>query len=134
MLSLFTVPLLTSGLSITNESFTVSNLTILFQWNGPQGSGPQLVVDNYIVSITPMPLFPPINITTLSNSTQNLYVSLLYNRMYTASLTATNCAGDSETYPSIIEYGKLQDYVAGQLVAPPLSSPHNWTSQLKQSS
>ncbi len=102
------VPLTPSGFNITGEVYTVANLTVTFEWDEPQGSGPEVVVDNYIVIITPQPLYPS-NTNMLPNSPQSLNVTLKYNTNYTATITAVNCAGESATfvYPARIEYGTI---------------------------
>ena len=90
------------GFNITGESYTVSDVTVIFEWNLPQGSGPQVVVDYYRISITPAQLFPD---SSVSHSlTWN--ATLDYNTTYTANITAINCAGESETYllPYSFEY------------------------------
>lgn len=65
-------------------------------------------MDNYIISITPMPV---------SHSFTNIIksppwnVTLDYNVVYTASAVAANCAGESS--PNVlpdIEYGKSVSY------------------------
>ncbi len=101
-----TVPLLPSGFNITGEVYTVTNLTVTFEWDEPQGSGPQAIVDTYTITIAPEPLSPS-GIDMLPNSPQSLNVTLDYNINYTATITAVNCAGESETfvYQSIILYG-----------------------------
>ncbi len=95
-----------SGFNITGVDFTITNVTVTFEWNEPQGSGPQAIVDNYIVIITPLPLYPS-DIIVLPNSLLTLDVTLNYNTMYRATITAENCAGMSETfaYPFGIVYG-----------------------------
>ena len=82
----------------------------------PQGSGPQTIVDNYIVTIYPPPLFPA-EVNVLPNSPLALNMTLEYNTTYSATITAENCAGESETfvYPDVIEYGVLH-YVAGKSI------------------
>ena len=103
----YTVPLIPSGFNITEEDFTVEDLTVTFEWDEPQGSGPEAIVDNYTVVITPMPLYP-FGINVLPNFLLALNVTLDYNTSYMATITAENCAGMSETYvyPLMIEYGE----------------------------
>ncbi len=75
----------------------------MFDWNPPIGSGPEAVVENYIISIRPMPVSYPIS--NVVNST-SWNVTLDYNVIYNATITAQNCAGESE--PVIItniQYG-----------------------------
>ncbi len=105
-----TVPLIPSGFNITGVDFTITNVTVTFEWDGPQGSGPQAIVDNYTVSVTPYPLFP-FGVNVLPNSPLALNVTLNYNDVYMATITAENCAGRSETfiYPFLIEYGAYNE-------------------------
>ncbi len=104
----YLVPLLPSGFNITGEVYTVTNLTVTFEWDAPRDRGPQAIVDTYIVSISPQPLFP-FDVSRLPNSQLALHVTLDYNTTYMAIITAENCAGKSETfiYPDAIEYGVL---------------------------
>lgn len=83
----------------------MSNVTILLEWSQPQGSGPQAVVDNYIIIITPLPLLLS-QVTMLPNYFQALNVTLDYNTSYNATITSENCAGKGDTfvYPDVIEY------------------------------
>ena len=81
---------------------------VTFEWDGPQGGGPETVVDNYTITISPAPLFPS-DINILPNSPQTFNVTFNYNTSYMVAISAENCAGESETfvYPSVIEYGTL---------------------------
>lgn len=82
--------------------------TVTFEWDPPQGSGPEAVVDNYTISISPRPLSHPC--TNVVHGVQSLVWSatLAHNTMYTLNITAVNCEGQSDPYnfPQI-EYGKL---------------------------
>ena len=100
------MPLIPSGFNITRESYTVPNLTVTFEWDEPQESGPQVIVDSYTIVISPRPLYPS-DVSVLPNSPLAFNVTLMYNTNYTATITAENCAGVSETfmYPAEIEYG-----------------------------
>ena len=82
------------------------DLTVTFEWDEPQGGGPQAVVDSYTIVISPPPLFP-YEVNVLPNSPRALNVTLDYNTTYSATITAENCAGKSMTYvyPDVIEYG-----------------------------
>ena len=103
----FSVPLIPSGFYIAEENFTETNLTVTFVWDEPQGNGPEAIVDNYIIVISPRPLSLPSGINVLPNSPQAFDVTLNYNTPYMATITAENCAGMSETTVSLaIEYGK----------------------------
>ena len=88
------------------EFFTVSNLTVIFEWDEPQGRGPEGIVDTYIITLSPSPLSPS-DVISLPNFPLSLNVTLNYNTVYEATITAENCAGRSETfmYPNVIEYG-----------------------------
>ena len=84
-------------------------MTVTFEWDEPQGSGPESVVDNYIITVYPRPLSLPSDVIMLPNSSQALNVTLTYNTVYRATITAENCVGRSETlqYPNMIEYGTI---------------------------
>ena len=101
------VPLSPSGFNITRESFAETSVNVLFQWTGPMGSGPHTVIDHYIIRITPIPLHPALEASTLPNTQTMLNATLNYNTPYTVTLVAENCAGQSEVvqFPNIIEYG-----------------------------
>ena len=100
----FSVPLLPTGFNYTREYHETATTTITLAWNPSPGSGPEAIVDNYIISISPQPL---------SHSSENIVlsspwnVSLSHNTIYSVNITAANCAGLSDTYvlPNI-EYGK----------------------------
>ena len=66
--------------------------TITLDWDPPQGSGPEAIVDNYTVSISPDPPFQPtINHVILPPWN----VTLTHNVEYTVYITAFNCFGES---------------------------------------
>lgn len=83
--------------------------TVTFEWDSPQGSGPEATVDYYIISISPRPLSHPC--TNVVQVIQSLLwnVTVAHNTVYTVNISAVNCAGqsDSYTFPQI-EYGKYQ--------------------------
>ena len=98
------VPLKPTGLNITREYNTVMDTTVKFEWDPPPGSGPEAIVDNYTITITPAPVSHPIS-NVVTTSPWN--VTLDYNVIYTATIAAVNCAGDSDILVlSTIEYGK----------------------------
>ena len=85
----------------------MTDVTVTFEWDSPQGGGPETIVDYYRITITPPQLSPSSDLTntTIWNATLN------YNQTYTVSITAINCVGESETLPLpfTLEYGKIQD-------------------------
>ncbi len=94
-----------TGLMIGESFDELDNTTAMFKWDRPHGSGPEAVVDNYTITITPAPL---------SHPTSNVVFSLLwnvtlkYNVEYAATLMATNCAGDGGIITlSGIEFSKI---------------------------
>ena len=91
----FLVPIRPSGFDIIQDSFTPENNTVTFEWDPPQGMGPELVVDNYRIIISPAPLSHTM-INLVESSPWN--VTLDYNVIYTANITAINCAGESEVF------------------------------------
>ncbi len=90
------------------ESFTMDNVTVTFAWNEPQGgSGLEVIVDYYSVYFYPSSLSYP-DSAAVTNLSLSLNITVAYNMMYEANLTAANCAGESEvsTLPTI-RYGKF---------------------------
>lgn len=82
-----------------------SNTAVTFEWDPPNGSGPEAVVDYYIISISPAPLSHPER-----NVVHSLLwnVTLAHNTYYKINITAVNCAGPGETFIfSDIEYSKF---------------------------
>ena len=77
--------------------------TLTLEWDPPQGSGPEAIVDSYTISISPDPLsHPGVNM----NLSSPWNVTLAHNTTYSIGITAVNCAGESDnfTLPDI-EYG-----------------------------
>ena len=81
-------------------------MLLQFEWDEPQGSGPEAVVDAYTIVISPRPLFPSLDALVVPNSPQVLNAIVDFNTYYTTSITAENCAGESETflYPNVTRY------------------------------
>ncbi len=102
---IFLVPLMPTGFNITGDNFIVMDNTVMFEWDSPGGSGPEAIVDNYTITVNPMPVSHSISNVVLSSPWN---VTLSYNVIYTATITAVNCAGESDTFtlPGI-EYGKF---------------------------
>ncbi len=76
----------------------------MFEWDSPGGSGPEAIVDNYTITVNPTPVSRPISNVVLSSPWN---VTLSYNVIYTTTITAVNCAGESNTFTlQGIEYGK----------------------------
>ena len=97
------VPLMPTGLRVVQSYFTPENITVTFEWDPPQGLGPEVVVDYYRITISPAPLSHP-SINSVNSSVWN--VTLNYNAPYTANITAVNCAGESSfSSLQINEYG-----------------------------
>ena len=97
-------PLAPTGLNYTSEYHQFMNSTLTLDWDAPLGSGPQAVVDNYTLSISPAPLSHP-GTNVVQDPPFN--VTLAHNIAYTLNITAVNCAGESETvtFPDI-EYSE----------------------------
>ena len=74
--------------------YAILNYTISLQWNPPEGSGPAAMVDRYILSVIPKPVSHPISNEVYSTIWS---VTLNYNTVYIATITAVNCAGESNT-------------------------------------
>ena len=84
--------------------YAILNYTISLQWKPPEGSSSAAVIDKYILSVIPKPVSHPISNEVYSTIWS---VTLDYNTVYTATVTAVNCAGESNTVilPDI-QYGK----------------------------
>ena len=104
--SIFLVPIVPSGFNIPGVVYTVDNVTVTFEWDPPQEEGPAVVVDYYLLSVSPSPLSQPVT-ANVSGSLLSWDVTIEYNRLYSANITAVNCAGDSEiaVLPTVIEFG-----------------------------
>ena len=87
------VPLPPTNFSISREHHKVSDITVTLEWIPPQGSGPSTIVDSYEVTMMPKPLSAPVfNVLSVTSWS----VTLNYNLLYTAMITAENCAGISQ--------------------------------------
>ena len=99
------MPLTPTGFNITSQSFTKENVTVTFVWDALQGSGPEAIVDYYGVYIAPSSLSHPDSVA-ITNTT-SIGITVDYNTVYEANLTATNCVGESESTALLrFEYGK----------------------------
>ena len=82
--------------------YQIDNIIIIFKWD-PQAR--QDVVENYSITITPVPKSLPNGFPTVRQSPW--IVALDYNIIYNVSIAAVNCAGRSETVSiENIEHGK----------------------------
>ena len=98
-----TVPQVPTGFVIALQYPTITDKTLTFEWDLPRGMGPEVIVDYYWVSIAPIPLSHPI-LNFVYSSPWNVTVD--YNTVYSANITAVNCAGESETFTlPDFEYG-----------------------------
>ena len=88
------VPSAPIAFSIIMEYHGSMETTVTLDWDPPQGTGPEAVVDNYTISISPMPPYQQ------EVFIQKFNVTLAHNVFYTINLTAMNCAGESE--PAIL--------------------------------
>ena len=102
------VPLPPTNFSISEEFHDNMMTTVTLDWAPPQGSGPEAIVDNYTISISPAPPSQPA-LSPVFSPPWN--VTLSHNEVYSINLTAVNCAGESRavTLPSI-EFSKLITY------------------------
>ena len=83
-----------TGFNITAIYPRISDITLTFVWDLPQGSGPGAIVDYYEISILPN--------TSNSNPVCNTSstacnVTLEFNVVYNATITAVNCVGRSNS-------------------------------------
>lgn len=107
MICVWLVPLIPFGFNITDQAYTTSNVTVHFEWDQPIGRASEVIVDNYYVTVSPMPLHPSLSDFVLPNSPLTFETVLNYNIVYTALIFAENCAGQSEVsmYPENVLYG-----------------------------
>ena len=96
---IFLVPSPPTGFRISQGVHINDSVVSTFEWNVPLGSS---VVDYYKISITPQPLSHPKSNVVFSSPWN---VTLHANTMYTASITAGNCVGESNESSTTI--GKL---------------------------
>ena len=74
----------------------------MLEWDQPTGQNPEDIIDNYTISVTPKPLSHPVNVVAIIPP---WFLTLNYNVMYNATITAANCAGKSAPYElNNIEY------------------------------
>ena len=93
MVYILLVPLTPTGFNVTQQVDSLhDNTTITFEWDPPQGSGPEAIVDRYSILLTPRPLSHQ-SLNVLYSSP--LTVTVRYNVEHTAVITAVNCAGES---------------------------------------
>ena len=91
----YVAPRTPTGFTIIEEHFTVGDITLTFQWDPPQGVGPEVIVDYYWISIFP----PPVSHSMINNVTSSPWnVTVDYNTIYFVNITAVNCAGQSGTF------------------------------------
>ena len=90
------VPLKPTGFNTSMKHDNSLDTIVTFQWNPPQGSGPETIVDSYKISITPRPVSHPVlNVVSYTTSWN---VTLYFNVEYSATIIAVNCAGDSSPF------------------------------------
>ena len=97
-------PLVPTGFRFTGEYHQFMNTTLTFEWDSPQGIGPETIVDNYTITISPSPPLQPNKYRVMQPP---WIVTLTHNTIYSINITAANCAGESAAFEfSEIEYGK----------------------------
>ena len=80
--------------------------TVTLDWDPPQGRGSEAVVDNYAIFISPPPTHYHLGIV-VARPQRN--VTLQHNRVYSISITAINCVGESNPSElSNIEFGMYE--------------------------
>ena len=101
---LYPAPLSPTGYNITRIEHDAMETTVTIDWDSPQGSGVEAVVDYYTVSISPTPPYQP-GMFNVSSPPWN--VTLTHNLEYTGNITAINCVGESTPLPiPPIKFGK----------------------------
>ena len=102
---IYLVPLTPTGFNVTEQVDSLHyNTTITFEWDPPQGSGPETIVDSYPILLKPKSLSHP-SLNVLYSSPY--IVTVRYNVEHTAVITAVNCAGESSPFTLLnIEYSE----------------------------
>ena len=81
----------------------MTDTTLTLEWDPPQGSGPEAIVDSYTISISPDPLS---HLGVNMNLSSPWNVTLAHNTTYSIGITAVNCAGESDSFTlADIQYG-----------------------------
>ncbi len=96
------VPLAPIQFEITRVFYDDNDLSAVLEWDVLTGDGPQYIVDEYYLDISPgsavffsnRVVFPP------------TIIILNYNVDYTATVAAVNCAGVSSSKNITFKYGK----------------------------
>ena len=73
------MPQIPTGFVVTEQYPTDIEKTVTFEWDEPRGIGPELIVDYFLISITPQPRSHPI-LNNVSSSPWN--VTLDFNVAY----------------------------------------------------
>ena len=87
------VPMIPTGFRAIEEYHDYMDTVITLDWDLPQGSGPEVIVDNYTISISSDSSYQLVSILV---SSPPWNITLDHNTVYTINLTALNCAGESE--------------------------------------
>ena len=93
-----------SGFNILNVTFLSTSVFVNTEWDVPQRSSPESVMDSYNITITTIPISDPI-----SNLTQftEFIVFANYNVEYTITLFAMNCVGESSPTTINFKFGEF---------------------------
>ena len=98
-------PLIPTGFNLTSETYHTDIEVIgTLDWDPPQGSGLEAIVDYYILFFSPSPIHQLAKINLPSGPQR---VILSHNVQYNINLTAVNCLGQSEPFILNIEFGKI---------------------------
>ena len=90
-----TVPQMPTGFRVTEQYPTSTDKTVTLEWDPPQGMGPEVIVDHYWITIIPQPLSHSVT-NMVESAPWNVTVD--FNTLYTANITAANCAGKSQSF------------------------------------
>lgn len=83
-----------TGLRTIKEFHGNMNTTITLELNRPMGSGPEAIVDYYVITIVPRPLEFSFKTVVYTFPWD---VVLAHNKLYFVFATAVNCVGESNT-------------------------------------
>ena len=84
--------------SITRGSGDDRGITIGLEWTSSD-----VTIDSYVVNVSP----PIASVSTFTTSNISIQLFILYNQVYSISVVATNCAGNSTPTETDVKIGKV---------------------------
>lgn len=128
------LPLPPSGLRVIGRTDSMTDTSIDLAWDAPEGDGAESLVDHYILSISPPPLSAPMETVVPASPWSTVLISSI--EVYTASVTAVNCNGNSAALTLNINLSKCMLWMGcwaiGYILLRSYSADTNSTSSRRQ--